>query len=99
MCCEKSKNSNIFSSLEISIFDFFCNSCVISRSEGRSLAKRFIDSNNINLDFANIEEIGQAFAHEIFVLWQENHPNVTINTINTNEDVEFMIKRVKNTKY
>ena len=79
MCCGNSKNSNIFSSLEISIFDFFCNSCVISRSEGRRLAETFINCNQINLNFENIEEIGQAFTHEIFVLWQKNHPDVIIN--------------------
>lgn len=97
MCCENSNTPNAPSTLEISIFKFFMDSCVISRSEGRRLAEGLDSYKIINLDFANIEEVGQAFIHEIFVIWQNKNPNIILNVLNANDDVDFMIKRVKNT--
>ena len=97
MCCENSNISNILSTLDISIFDFFLDSCIISRSEGRRLTKALVNYNVINLDFENIEEVGQAFVHELFIVWQNKNPSIILNVLNANDDVDFMIKRVKNT--
>jgi len=48
---------------------------------------------DVLLDFEGVESIGQAFADEIFRVWQSNHPEIKITYINVNENVEFMIKR------
>ncbi|AWB35747.1 STAS-like domain-containing protein [Orrella marina] len=43
--------------------------------------------------FDGVESIGQAFADEIFRVFQNEHPEVSISAQNTNPDVDFMIKR------
>ena len=52
----------------------------------------------VDLDFVNVEEVGQAFVHELFIVWQRNNPDVKLNILNACDDVDFMIRRVKNTK-
>ena len=52
----------------------------------------------VELDFADVEEIGQGFAHEIFVVFQKNHADIKIVPVNTNLEVEKMINHVKNTE-
>ena len=51
------------------------------------------------LDFSGVSEIGQAFAHELFVVWQGNHPDISLVVTNACPEVDFMIKRAINTKY
>ena len=50
----------------------------------------------IILDFKDVEEIGQAFADEIFRVFQNEHPNINLHPINTNEQIAKMILRAKN---
>jgi hypothetical protein len=38
--------------------------------------------------------IGQAFADEVFRVFANDHPNIEILSINANDDVKQMIKRV-----
>lgn len=47
------------------------------------------------LDFENIREIGQGFAHEVFVVFRNNNPGKKIDFINANEQVSNMIARVQ----
>lgn len=70
----------------------------ISRSEARRLGALISEFREITLDFAGVEEVGQAFCHELFVVWQGNNSNSLLHTINECENVHFMIQRVKNTK-
>lgn len=46
------------------------------------------------LDFTGVKEIGQAFTHELFVVWQRRNPEIELNCIGMEEDVERMIRRV-----
>jgi hypothetical protein len=52
---------------------------------------------NIVLDFDKVPTAGQGFADEIFRVFQSKHPDIVISSINTNEAVQFMIDRVRNT--
>ena len=70
----------------------------ISRSEARRLGTLIADFKEITLDFSGVEEVGQAFCHELFVVWQRNNPDIVINIVGACDDVDFMIQRVKNTK-
>ena len=70
----------------------------ISRSEARRLGQMIDPFKEITLDFSGVEEVGQAFCHELFVVWQRDHADVTLTVENAAEDVSFMIRRVKNTK-
>ncbi len=50
------------------------------------------------LDFDKVPTIGQAFADEVFRVFKESHPEIEIQSINTNPAVDFMIKRAIKTK-
>ncbi|MBR5220835.1 MAG: DUF2250 domain-containing protein [Clostridia bacterium] len=69
----------------------------VSRSEARRLLGSISLFNDIDLDFTGVDEIGQGFTHEIFVLGKQNYPNIKLNPINMCKTVEDMIKRVVNT--
>ncbi len=96
---------NRFSSVEegfiktqIPIAHLFPNGSPVSRSEARRLGELVLKFKEIDLDFTNVEELGQAFCHELFIVWQARNPEKQLNILNANEDVLNMINRVKNTK-
>ena len=63
----------------------------------RSLAKRILMNVEkfkiIVLDFENIDNIGQGFADEVFRVFKNKNPDITIVPVNMNEEMEFMINR------
>lgn len=67
----------------------------VSRSQAKRLCNRFDKFEEIELDFKDIDEIGQGFAHEIFVVFQRNHENLRLIPINMSIDVEKMINHVR----
>jgi len=81
----------------IPVAHMFSGGNPVSRSEARRLLECIILFNDINLDFAGVEEIGQGFAHELFVLGKQKYPHINLRTTNTCKAVEGMIKRVINT--
>lgn len=76
----------------------FGNNFPVSRSQARRLYNRLDKFDKVELDFLGVDEIGQAFAHELFVKFAGLKPNVEITVINANQDIVNMINRVKNTK-
>lgn len=88
-----------FIKTQIPIAHIFPYGSPVSRSEGRRLGELISKFKEVNLDFIGVNEAGQAFCHEVFIVWQGRHPDVTLNILNANEDVDWMIRRVKNTKY
>jgi hypothetical protein len=46
------------------------------------------------LDFDSVPMIGQAFADEVFRVFKNKYPHISIIPINMNDAVEFMIRRV-----
>lgn len=87
-----------FVKTQIPIAHFFVNGNPVSRSEARRLGELIVKFKEINLDFAGVDEVGQAFCHELFIVWQNRNPDSVLNILNACDDVERMIKRVKNTK-
>ncbi len=65
----------------------------VSRSEARRLLTNLDEFTEIDVDFAGVEDVGQGFVDELLRVWPHEHPGKTINPINMNEAVEFMIKR------
>lgn len=86
-----------FSKTEIPMAHLFPNGYPVSRSEARRLYGMIRDFREVTLDFAGIENVGQAFVHEFFVLLPRENPDQTVTLKNTSESVERMILRVKNT--
>ena len=87
-----------FFKTHIPIAHMFPSGAPVARSEARRLCNMISQFKEVILDFQNVEEIGQAFAHELFVVWQNLEPHIKLEVVNTNEVVDWMIKRVKNTK-
>lgn len=83
---------------QIPIAAMYSNGSPVSRSEARRLCSYIDKFEDITLDFTDVSSIGQAFAHELFVVFKNNNPNTEINVENANEAVSKMISRVKNTK-
>lgn len=67
----------------------------MSRSQARRLLARLDKFENIELDFAEIDEIGQGFADEVFRVFANAHANVKIQVVNACENVMKMIRHVK----
>lgn len=87
-----------FTRTHIPIAHMFPAGSPVSRSEARRLSAVISNFKEITLDFSNVEEVGQAFCHELFVLWQNKNPDIVFNIVEANDAVDYMIRRVKNTK-
>jgi anti-sigma regulatory factor (Ser/Thr protein kinase) len=70
---------------------------LVSRSQAKRLLTRFEKFKEIILDFANVTIIGQAFADEVFRVFQTQHPEIHLIPINTSKQVQKMIAHVTNT--
>lgn len=66
----------------------------VSRSQAKRLCNRFDSFQEVELDFNGVDEIGQGFAHEIFVVFQNRHKNVKLIPVNESEEVKRMINHV-----
>lgn len=86
-----------FNKTQIPIKNIFPDGYPVSRSQARRLCFRFEDFREVILDFKGVDDIGQGFAHEVFVVFHKKHPNVKILVMNAGEDVINMIKHVERT--
>ena len=77
-----------------SMFDSF----PVSRSQARRLYRSIERFREVELDFSGVAQIGQGFAHEIFVVYKREHPEIEILTVNAGEQVQKMVNHVLNTK-
>ena len=71
---------------------------LISRSQAKRLLERVDRFKTVLLDFTEVKSIGQAFADEVFRVFINQHPQIEIIPINTNDDVNGMIKRIQQAK-
>ena len=68
---------------------------VVTRSQAKRVLSHVERFKEVLLDFNGIEEVGQAFADEVFRVFQRSHPDVRISTINTSPRVQLFINRVQ----
>lgn len=68
----------------------------ISRSQARRLLHGLEKFNHVILDFEEVPGIGQAFADEIFRVFQNKYPDIVLEPIHMVPAVEFMVNRVRN---
>ena len=83
---------------QIPMLHMFPSGFPVSRSEARRLGSLIGQFREATLDFTGVRELGQAFAHELFIVWKKDHPDFTLNIENASDDVLGMIRRVENTK-
>jgi len=68
---------------------------LVSRSQAKRLSMRFERFRHVVLDFAEVVEIGQAFADELFRVFAQAHPQVALTAVNMTHEVERMVQRAK----
>lgn len=66
----------------------------VSRSEAKRLMHNLDKFKEIELDFRDVQSVGQGFADEVFRVFTSTHPNVIISAKNTSGAVEAMVRHV-----
>ena len=67
----------------------------ISRSEARRLILNLEKFKIIELDFKNVESIGQGFTDEVFRVFSNNHPAIAIQVTNASPAIDAMIQHAR----
>lgn len=86
--------SYAFDKAEVHIRLFTLGTVYISRSQARRVLVGLEKFKKVILDFDRVPNVGQAFADEIFRVFQSRHPEIFIEPINMQETVRFMVERV-----
>ncbi len=86
-----------FSKTYIPLKHFF-DSAPVSRSQAKRLCSRLERFKEIEIDFEGIDWMGQGFAHQIFVVYQNQYPNTKLVPLHMSEGVKSMYIHVTNTK-
>jgi hypothetical protein len=71
------------------------NDKLISRSQAKRVVARLDLFKTIIFDFTGVPSIGQAFADEIFRVFANEHPTISLLPVHANSEVHRMIARVK----
>ena len=85
-----------FDKTEIRVKLFTMGGVHISRSQARRILSGLEKFKIILLDFDQVPVVGQAFADEIYRVFQSAHPDITIQEEHMSEGVRFMVERAKN---
>lgn len=88
-----SDEDNRFTKTRIPLRMMF-DSSPVSRSQAKRVCNRLDEFREITLDFDGLEWMGQGFAHQIFVVFQREHPNIRLIPIHMSETVEAMYRHV-----
>lgn len=83
-----------FIKTHIPLKSIFTDGFPVSRSQAKRLSARFEEFKEIVLDFEGIDDIGQGFAHELFIVFRKKHADVQFEVINANDDVKRMLAHV-----
>ena len=84
-----------FDKTEVLIKLFTMGTIYVSRSQARRVLTGLDKFKTIILDFDQVPTIGQAFADEVFRVFQQKHPEILISPVNMNGAVKFMVERVE----
>lgn len=72
------------------IFD----SAPVSRSQAKRICNGLEKFKEVELDFKDLDWMGQGFAHQIFVVFANANPQIKLTPINMDEDVKKMYNHV-----
>jgi len=85
-----------FDKTEIRVKLFTTSGVHISRSQARRILSGLEKFKIILLDFDKVPVVGQAFADEIYRVFQNAHSDIMIQEENMSAGVKFMVERAKN---
>lgn len=84
-----------FDKTEIHIKLYTIGTIYVSRSQARRVLTGLEKFKKVILNFDKVPTAGQAFADEIFRVFQQKYPNIILEPINMNEAVKYMVDRVE----
>lgn len=68
---------------------------LVSRSQAKRILARFDNFSEVLLDFQGVQQIGQAFADEIFRVFRNQHPDIKLVTMRTEPEIEKIINSIE----
>lgn len=68
----------------------------VSRSQAKRVCNRLEKFKEVIIDFDGVQWMGQGFAHQLFVVFAKEHPDISLIPINMNEDITKMYNHVMN---
>ena len=68
---------------------------LVTRSQAKRVMARLDRFREVVLDFTCVEDVGPAFADEIFRVFHNEHPTVRLTVTNAVEEVSKMIRRAQ----
>jgi len=71
------------------------NENLVSRSQAKRLLARVELFKTVLFDFKGVTEVGQAFADEIFRVFAQRHPEISLMPINASTAITRMVERAK----
>ena len=71
----------------------------VSRSQAKRICQRLEKFQEVILDFDGLEWMGQGFAHQIFIVFQNEYPEISLKPINMNDGVSQMYTHVTARSY
>ena len=89
-----SDEDGMFVRTHIPIAHMFTSGSPVSRSEARRLLGLIAKFKEVSLDFSGVDEIGQAFAHELFAVSRRHENPPVLQVQHANKAVTMMINRV-----
>ncbi|MCQ2521890.1 MAG: DUF4325 domain-containing protein [Lachnospiraceae bacterium] len=72
----------------------FFETSPVSRSQAKRVCNRLEKFKEVILDFDGVDWIGQAFAHQLFVVFAKEHQDITLHPENMNQDISKMYNHV-----
>ena len=88
-----SNTEGAFTTTRIPLKNIF-DTAPVSRSQAKRICNRLDQFEEVILDFKDITWMGQGFAHQLFVVYQNAHPTISIKTENMNDSVTNMYNHV-----
>jgi hypothetical protein len=85
-----------FDKTEIRIKLYTIGGVHISRSQARRVLAGLEKFKIIVFDFDKVPTVGQAFADEVFRVFQNKYPDIKLEAENMSEGVKFMVERAIN---
>lgn len=85
-----------FDKTEIRVQLYAQGGIYISRSQARRIVSGLEKFSIIVMDYKDVPTVGQAFADEVYRVFQNRHPDIVLVDENMNEGVNFMVERARN---
>ena len=92
---QSSPGGYAFDKTEVHVRLFTMGVVFVSRSQARRVLVGLEKFKKIILDFSRVPNVGQAFADEVFQVFQHRYPKISIVPVNMNETIRFMVERVE----